>query len=304
MEQAERPAAAMKPAPKSDRRLLIFGWGFTARALAKRLSWRLSATSRSVATRAGLKALGVAPLDPADTRSLAAALDGADAVLVCAPPGEGGCPGLQALFPVWPQNSAPWIGYLSTTGVYGDRGGGWVREDTPLAPASPESRRRVDAECGWRRLSESRGAPLAVFRLPGIYGPGRSPLDRVRSGEARRWSKPGQVFSRIHVDDLADGLGLAMEQPGCCGIFHLCDDEPAAAAEVTAYAFGLLGREPPPEEPLDLGALSPMARRFWSESKRVSNARAKAALGWRPAHPTYREGLTAVCAQEATQGPP
>ena len=196
---------------------------------------------------------------------------------------------------------APWIAYLSTTGVYGDRAGGWVREDTPATPASPEGDRRLAAEQGWRALAEATGAPLFIFRLPGIYGPGRSPLDRVRAGTARRWVKPGQVFSRIHVDDLADALARALARPQRAGVYNLCDDEPAAPADVTAYAARLLGIEPPPEEPLDPTALSPMARRFWAESKRVSNARAKAALGWRPAYPTYRAGLQAVLA-DAPQG--
>jgi nucleoside-diphosphate-sugar epimerase len=214
---------------------------------------------------------------------------------VAAPPIEGGCPGLAALAPLWPTAGGPrWIGYLSTTGVYGDRGGGWVREATPPAPASPEAVRRVEAERGWAALAAGRSARFAAFRLPGIYGPGRSPLERVRAGEARRWTRPGQVFSRIHVADLADALARALDRPDRDGPFIVCDDEPAPAAEVTAYACALLGLPVPPEEPLDLDALSPMARRFWSESKRASNARAKAALGWRPAYPSYREGLKAV----------
>ena len=280
---------------------MIFGYGFTGAALAGRLPWRISATSRRPVTRSALAERGVEPLDPGDAPSLAAALAAADAVLVCAPPGEGGCPGLQALEPVWPERHAPWIGYLSTTGVYGDRGGGWVREDTPVAPASPQAERRVEAEAGWRRLADGHGASLAVFRLPGIYGPGRSPLDRLLAGDAHRWTKPGQVFSRIHVDDLAAGLALALERQAY-GVFHLCDDEPAAASDVTAFACRLLGREPPLEQPLDLAALSPTGRRFWSESKRISNARAKAALGWRPAYPTYREGLQALAQREAAAG--
>ena len=185
-----------------------------------------------------------------------------------------------------------WIGYLSTTGVYGDRGGRWVRETSRTAPASETSRRRVAAEAAWA----STGRPLAVFRLPGIYGPGRSALDRVRDGTARRMTAPGQVFSRIHVEDLADGLAAALARPDRTGVFNLCDDEPAPAADVTLEACRLLGVEAPPETPLDLDALTPAARRFWAESKRVSNARAKAALSWRPAHPTYREGLAAILA--------
>ena len=332
--------------------LLIFGYGFTGAALVRRLEgWTVSVTSRDAGTRDGLAAAGLNAIDPADAAALAQAVASADAILIAAPPGEHGCPGLTALAPLltpalppsssglsrgssvqpvgrlraggvantaalnprdkpeddggkWAgtgKGASPWIGYLSTTGVYGDRAGAWVREDTPPAPASPEGERRLQAEQGWRDLAEVTCAPLFVFRLPGIYGPGRSPLDRVRAGTAKRWVKPGQVFSRIHVDDLTDALARALARPERAGVYNLCDDEPAAPADVTAYAARLLGIEPPPEEPLDPTALSPMAGRFWAESKRVSNARTKAALGWRPAYPTYREGLQAVGAAKADQ---
>ena len=284
------------------RRLLIFGYGFTGRALVRRLAgaWRVGATSRDADTRSRMAAQGLDALDPADAPALAAAVSAADSVLIAAPPEADGCPGLAALEPALAARAfpPPWLGYLSTTGVYGDRGGGWVREDSEPAPASPEARRRLAAEQGWRALAET-GAPLFVFRLPGIYGPGRSALDRVRAGGARRWVKPGHVFSRIHVDDLSDALARALERPGRAGVYALCDDEPAPPADLTAYAARLLGLEPPPEEPLDEAALSPMARRFWAESKRVPNARAKAALGWRPAYRSYREGLHAVLTTEA-----
>lgn len=226
-----------------------------------------------------MAALGVEPA-PADTP--------VDAAVIAAPPDEEGCPGLRAGI------RADWIGYLSTTGVYGDRGGGWVFEETPIAPASTEAHRRAAAEAGWR----AQGASL--FRLPGIYGPGRSAFDRLRQGSARRLQKPGQVFSRIHVDDLAAGLAAAMARRQQGGVYNLCDDEPAAPDAVTGHAARLLGVEPPPLEPFDETTLSPMARRFWSESKRVSNARAKAALGWRPLYPSYREGLAAVLASETS----
>ena len=282
------------------KRLLIFGYGYTGAALVRRLgpAWEISATSRDATTRQAMSTAGLCPLDPADPAVLGPALATADALLVAAPPGETGCPALAALAPLWPRGHVPWIGYLSTTGVYGDRAGGWVREDSLPVPGSPEAHRRVAAETGWRRLAEGFGSPFCTFRLPGIYGPGRSPLDRVREGAARRWVKPGQVFSRIHVDDLADALGLALERPERAGVYALCDDEPAATSAVTAYACALLGLEPAPEELLDPAALSPIARRFWAESKRVSNARAKAALGWRPAYASYREGLRAVLASE------
>jgi len=276
-------------------RLLVFGFGYSARALAARAPRGLNiiATVRSPLPERWRSAVETVSVQDGD--ALATTLGRADALLVTAAPDpeSGLCPGFEALAPHLASGSGPsWIGYLSTTGVYGDRGGRWVRETSELRPASETSRRRVAAEAAWA----GTGRPLAVFRLPGIYGPGRSALDRVREGSARRMAVPGQVFSRIHVDDLADGLAAALAQPDRTGIFNLCDDEPAPAADVTLEACRLLGAQPPPQTPLDLDALTPAARRFWAESKRVSNARAKAALGWRPAHPTYREGLAAILA--------
>ncbi len=276
-------------------RLLVFGFGYSARALAARAPPGLNiiATVRSPLPERWRSAVETVSVQDGD--ALATALGRADALLVTAAPDPetGLCPGFETLAPHLASGSGPsWIGYLSTTGVYGDRGGRWVRETSELRPASETSRRRVAAEAAWA----GTGRPLAVFRLPGIYGAARSALDRVREGTARRMAVPGQVFSRIHVEDLADGLAAALAQPDRTGVFNLCDDEPAPAADVTLEACRLLGTEPPPQTPLDLEALTPAARRFWAESKRVSNARAKAALGWRPAHPTYREGLAGILA--------
>ena len=281
--------------------LLVFGFGFTGDALVRLRppGWILAGASRDRARRDALAAAGVIPVDSSDPASLSDALARCDALLVAAPPDAQGCPGLRALaasLRATPQ--PPWIGYLSTTGVYGDRGGGWVFEDSDLAPLSPEAERRVAAEAAWRATAEATGARLCLFRLPGIYGPGRSALDRLRAGDARRLVKPGQVFSRIHVDDLAAAIFAAVGRPQDGSVYNLCDDLPAAPTDVTAFAAGLLGIAPPPEQPFDAAALSPMTRRFWAESKRVSNARAKAALGWRPAYSTYREGLTAILATE------
>lgn len=227
-------------------------------------------------------------------------LKDAQAVLITAPPGPEGCPGLQALVPALAQAQAfpDWIGYLSTTGVYGDRRGGWVFEESRLAAQSLEGARRVAAERDWLEVGRGMGLTVTIHRLPGIYGPGRSTLDRLREGRARRVGAPGQVFSRIHVDDLAAGLEASIARPRAGGIYNLCDDEPAPNSDVIAYAAGLLGMAVPPETPLDLEALSPSARRFYAETKRVSNARAKAELGWRPAYRTYREGLAQVLAIE------
>jgi nucleoside-diphosphate-sugar epimerase len=192
-----------------------------------------------------------------------------------------------------------WTGYLSTTGVYGDRRGGWVFETSPLHAQSAEGARRVVAERDWLEVGRGMGLTVTVFRLPGIYGPGRSALDRLREGQARRIVAPGQVFSRIHVGDLAAGLAASIGRPRAGGVYNLCDDEPASASAVTAYAAGLLGQAPPPEVALAEARLPPAAQRFYAESKRVSNARAKAELGWRPMYPSYREGLRAVLAADA-----
>jgi nucleoside-diphosphate-sugar epimerase len=283
--------------------LLIFGLGYTGKTLAQRMlqrGWTVSATARKAEERAGAEALGVQALSPSDEAALTEAAARAEAILVTAPPNETGCPGLQALAPAIAASGAfpDWIGYLSTTGVYGDRGGRWVFETSALNAQSIEGARRVAAERDWLEMGRGMGLTVTVFRLPGIYGPARSPFDRLREGTARRLVKPGHVFSRIHVDDLADGLEASIARPRAGGIYNLCDDQPAPAAEVTAYAARLLGMEPPPEEPYDPAVLSPAAQRFWAESKRVSNARAKAELGWRPRYPSYREGLGAILAAE------
>jgi nucleoside-diphosphate-sugar epimerase len=285
----------------ASRRLLIFGYGYAGRALAQRLQpqgWRVSATIRRPADRAKLDAEGVTPVPAGNRQAMARAVRDADAVLVTAAPDSEGCPGLRALVPALATARAfpDWIGYLSTTGVYGDRHGGWVTEQSRLAAQSLEGARRVGAERDWLEVGRGMGLTVTLFRLPGIYGPGRSGLDRLRAGEARRIVAPGQVFSRIHVDDLAAGLEASIARPRAGGVYNLCDDEPCANAEVVAYAAELLGLPVPPEIPLAQAGLLAAAQRFYAESKRVSNARAKAELGWRPAYPTYREGLRAVLA--------
>lgn len=282
-------------------RLFVFGYGFSARALKRRLGpkgWTLAASFRSDEAARALAAEGVEAVSVDDSDGLAAQMARAQAVLITAPPGPGGCPGLPALVPALARSGAfpDWLGYLSTTGVYGDRGGGWVFEDSRLAAQSVEGARRVQAERDWLEVGRGMGLTVTVHRLPGIYGPGRCALDRLREGKARRVAAPGQVFSRIHVDDLAAGLEASIARPRAGGIYNLCDDEPAPNSEVVAYAARLLGMTAPPETPLDLDALSPQARRFYAESKRVANARAKAELGWRPEYPSYREGLAGILA--------
>lgn len=285
-------------------RLLVFGYGYSARALAERLipqDWSIAATFRTPAGRIPLDVQGVAAVPAGDKRALTRAVAEAQAILVCSPPDARGCPGLRALVPALARAKAfpDWIGYLSTTGVYGDRHGGWVSETSRLAAQSVEGARRVGAERDWLEVGRGMGLTVTVFRLAGIYAPGRSAFDRLRTGEARRITAPGQVFSRIHVDDLAAGLEASIARPRAGGIYNLCDDEPCPNSEVIAYAAGLLGMEPPPEIALSEARLPEIARRFYAESKRVSNARAKAELGWRPAYPTYREGLAAILAAES-----
>jgi nucleoside-diphosphate-sugar epimerase len=282
-------------------RLFLFGYGFSGRALAQRLArkgWQVAATHRDTEGSARIAADGFTPVDLGDRPVLARALAETQALLVTAPPGPDGCPGLNALVgPMAEAGAFPdWTGYLSTTGVYGDRHGGWVTEESRLAAQSIEGARRVGAERDWLQVGRGMGLTVAVFRLPGIYGPGRSAFERLRAGRAQRIVAPGQVFSRIHVDDLAAGLEASIARPRAGGVYNLCDDEPAPNSDVIAYAAQLLGLPPPPEIALAEAALSPATLRFYAESKRVSNARAKAELGWRPTYPTYREGLSAILA--------
>ena len=282
-------------------RALIYGCGFAGSALARRLradGWEIAATYRDAEGAERLRTAGMTPLPADDKAAIAAALPDVRAVLVTPPPGPEGCPALQVLVPALARAQAfpDWIGYLSTTGVYGDRRGGWVWEGSALAAQSLEGARRVRAERDWLEVGRGMGLTVTVHRLPGIYGPGRSAFDRLREGRAKRYALPGQVFSRIHVEDLAAELAASIARPRPGGIYNVCDDAPAANSAVVAHAAHLLGLEPPPESPLDLEALPPAARRFYAESKRVANARAKAELGWRPVYPSYREGLAAVLA--------
>jgi nucleoside-diphosphate-sugar epimerase len=190
-----------------------------------------------------------------------------------------------------------WLGYLSTTGVYGDRGGGRVDEDSALAPSSERGRRRVAAEAGWLDLHRRQGVPVHIFRLAGIYGPGRSALDTVREGRAQRIDKPGQVFSRIHVADLAAVLRASMARPDPGAIYNVCDDDPAPPEAVIAHACALLGVEPPPLVPFDTADLSPTGRSFYDDNKRVSNRRLKEVLGVTLAYPSYKDGLQALLSE-------
>jgi len=242
-----------------------------------------------------MQASGIAALDLSAAIE-ASALADVTHLLLSIPPDEQGdlafMAGAAALLRAAPK--LQWVGYLSTTGVYGDLQGRWVFEWTPAAPLSTEGKRRALAERQWLES----GLPVHVFRLPGLYGPGRSAFDRLRAGDARRIVKSGQVFSRAHEDDVAAALLASIQRPNPGRIYNICDDEPAPPQDVTAYAAHLLGMAPPPEIALKDANLSPMAQRFYAESKRVANARAKSELGWRPLYPTYREGLAAILAGE------
>lgn len=270
--------------------LFLFGAGFCARALAAIWDGPIAATYRSQDSLKALEKLQITPVSINDKAGLAKAVNGA-MVLVSAPPKETGCPGISSIGGFVPD--AAGLIYLSTTGVYGDLAGGWAMEWSQVNPQSERGRRRVQAEMAWQQAFPQ----ATIVRLPGIYGPGRSPLDRVASGKARRIIKPDQVFSRAHVADIAAGL-KALMQARASGVFNLCDEEAAPPQDVIAFAADLLGMEPPPEIAIDEAALSDMARSFYAECKRVSNARLKAAAGWRPAYPTYREGLSAIIAEQ------
>lgn len=282
--------------------MLIFGHGYSASYLTPLLTaqgWRVTGTTRSDTDR--VTAAGATPLLwPGDTDALRAALARADAVLVSAAPGEQGDPVLADFAPDLAQARLRWLGYLSTTGVYGDRAGGWVDEDSVLDGSGPRGRARIRAEADWRALAEAHGLPLHIFRLAGIYGPGRGPFQKVRNGTARRIVKPGQVFSRIHVEDIAQVLLASVNAPAPIGIYNLCDDDPAPPQDVIAHAAELLGLPVPPEIAFDQAApqMSPMARSFYADSKRVRNDRIKRDLGVQLRYPDYRSGLAAVLAAE------
>jgi nucleoside-diphosphate-sugar epimerase len=287
-----------------SRRLFCFGLGYTALALARSLAaegWRIAGTTRDPAKQARLAGEGFEMHHFERDRPLedpATALAGATHVLASIASDEAGdpvlahhladlrrCPGLE------------WVGYLGTTGVYGDRGGAWVDEAAAVAPSMARTRRRVAAEGHW----QASGLPVHRFRLAGIYGPGpgRNALEAVRAGTARRIVKPGQVFGRVHVDDIVQVLRASMVRPNPGAVYNVADDEPAPPQDVVAFACDLLGVAPPPEVPYEEAELSPMAQSFYADNRRIDNTRIKGELGVRLRHPTYRDGLRAILALEA-----
>ena len=285
--------------------LILFGLGYAGTAIAARaaaLGRRVTATSPSPSGRQAPP--GVDLVNFADA---AAPLNEATHVLQTAAPDEHGDPALAHYGDaIRASPRLRWAGYLSTTGVYGDRDGGWVDEDTPVAPTAPRAQRRVEAEQAW--VAALPGRPVDLFRLAGIYGPGRSAFDDLRSGQARRVLKPGHLFGRIHRDDIAAAVLAAMQQAREPGprVLNLADDEPAASADVTAEAARLLGMPPPPLVPFAeaVEGMSAMGRSFWNENRRVHSEKTQAQLGLRWRYPTYREGLRATLQQEAAERPP
>jgi nucleoside-diphosphate-sugar epimerase len=223
-------------------------------------------------------------------------------VLVSIPPDEAGDPVLRGFPDVLAEAKPKSLVYLSTVGVYGDHCGAWVDEESACRPVSARSRQRLAAEEEWLSFSRKTNMPVAILRLAGIYGPGRGPLEKIRDGTARRIVKPGQVFNRIHVDDIAAIVEAAFDRRAK-GIYNGVDDEPAPPQDVFAYAAELLGVPPPPEIPFEEARLSPMARSFYAENKRVRNGKVKHALGVTLACPTYREGLRAVLEEERRVSP-
>jgi nucleoside-diphosphate-sugar epimerase len=284
-------------------RLFCFGLGYTALALARRLmaeGWQVAGTTRTADRRASLAATGAEVHLFGRDRPLpdpAAALAGTTHLLTSIPPDEIGDPVLDHhLADLRRCATLRWVGYLGTTGVYGDRGGAWVSEADTVAPTMARTRRRAAAEERWLQSS----LPVHVFRLAGIYGPGpgRNALEAVRAGSARRIVKPGQVFGRVHVDDIVQVLCASIARPNPGAVYNVADDEPAPPQDVIAFACQLLGVAPPPEVPYEEAELSPMARSFYADSRRVCNARIKRELGVRLRYPSYREGLRAILEQE------
>lgn len=284
-------------------RLFVFGLGYSAGVLARQLAaegWQIAGTCQTDEKRRELEALGWEahvfdrehPLPDAS-----AVLAGTTHLLLSIPPDRKGDPVL-ALHAreIADLISLEWAGYLSTTGVYGDTGGDWVSEASWLRPTSDRARRRVEAEKGWLNLYRQYGVPLHVFRLPGIYGPGRSAIDQLRAGEARRIDKPGHLFGRIHVEDIAGVLRASMATMNPGAVYNVCDDEPAEPQEVIRYAAELIGMEAPPLVPFAAAGLSEMAQSFWADHRRVKNERIKTKLGYALKYPSYREGLAAQAA--------
>ena len=330
----------------SGEKLLVFGFGYSARVIAARMRPGLSAvwgTTRDADKLKGIEAIGVTPFlfngvtheenvqggglhvsplsvsppqggrgraSPPPLRGRAReggkplidALANADLVLVSIAPDENGDVVLRHFRSELAAAKPESLVYLSTVGVYGDHDGAWVDETSECHPVSKRSKERVLAEDAWRAFSNDKGVPVAVIRLAGIYGPGRGPFEKIRSGATRRIIKPGQIFNRIHVDDIAQIVEAAFERRAD-GVYNGTDDEPAPPQDVLSYAAELLRIPPPPDVAYEDADLTPMARSFYGESKRVRNDKIKRELSVRLAYPTFREGLHAILTAEAHEVP-
>jgi nucleoside-diphosphate-sugar epimerase len=282
-------------------RLFIFGLGYSGLEIAKlarAAGWSVAGTCRTPERLTELQAQGFeAHLFDGNAGLAAEAMGTASHVLCTIAPGPTGDPALRTS--AHRLRGARWLGYLSTTGVYGDHGGEWVDESTSPRPTQPRSIERLATERAWQAMGLDAGAAVDIFRLPGIYGPGRSAIDQVRAGTARRIDKPGQFFSRIHVEDIAGTVLMAITQSRAGTIYNVADDQPAPNAEVVAFAYELLGRAVPPAIPWEEAApsMSAMARSFYAESRRVRNDRIKDELGVILRYPTYKEGLRAIASR-------
>lgn len=281
----------------TQKTLLSIGHGYSAAALARLLvpaGWQVIGTTRSARRMDAIAAEGVTPLQwPGG--DLGGALRRATHLLTSVSPDEGGDPVLNAMADTLAKaGHLQWAGYLSTIGVYGDRGGDWVDEDTAPDGTSTRAQARIKAEAAWQELGRAAGWPLHVFRLAGIYGPGRGPFEKLRRGTAQSIIKPGQVFSRIHADDIAQVLlaSINADRPGT--VYNVCDDAPAPPQDVIGHAARLLGMDPPPPVRFEDADLSPMARSFYADSKRVRNDRIKRDLGVELLYPDYQTGLAAI----------
>lgn len=278
-------------------RLFVFGLGYTSLRFIELFGERFSSLAGTVRTQAKAASLAgsgieVMPFDAADVVGKAVE---ADAMLISVPPTQTGDLVLNTYGSALGQSrQLRWVGYLSTTGVYGNREGAWTDETTPVNPSTDQSHLRVAAEQAWLDWGVKNNIPVQIFRLSGIYGLGRSSIDAVRQGTARRIIKPEQVFNRIHVDDIAATLWASLQHPRASGIYNVSDDEPAPPQDVVTYAAKLMNTSLPKEIPFDKAELSPMARSFYSENKRISNQRIKTELGVHLNYPTYREGLQAL----------
>ncbi|HEY1559611.1 MAG TPA: SDR family oxidoreductase [Caulobacteraceae bacterium] len=289
-------------------RVFFFGLGYCARRLIQRESWiEASGTTRTAEAVASLRQQGVEAFrfDGAEADAgIEPALKRAEAIVISIPPRDGAGAALEHFgVAIGAAPALRRIVYYSTIGVYGDHAGAWVEETSATRTRTARGLARLEDEARWTAAARAHGAEADILRLAGIYGPGRNALVNLRRGEARRLVKPGQVFNRAHVDDIAEISRLLLKRDLKGQIWNVADDEPAPPQDVITYAAALLGVEPPPEEPFDQAGLSPMGREFYADNKRVSIAKAKGLLGFQPAYPTYREGLRSLAGVEEGRAP-